>query len=218
MTVLSFGTYFVSSTFYSDILAEILFFSVLLLLLVKPNLKSNYHSLVLKLTIPHFLYEGYCLLRYCIIVLCVWFLFQLRDLEATVDKKTKELESLHATVSSASCGSPSEDVSIRCALLLSLFIHLRVLLNLGKIIVLLTVLKKKNVWNISVCVCVRERTRAWMRVCPYCHLWADCLDIVGSLTSHNPIGLQGLLGDSFTLWRQSVLPVRYELDCKYCYK
>jgi hypothetical protein len=21
-----------------------------------------------------------------------------------------------------------------------------------------------------------------------------------------------------TLWRQSVLPVRYELDCKYCYK
>jgi hypothetical protein len=25
-------------------------------------------------------------------------------------------------------------------------------------------------------------------------------------------------GDSFTLWRRSVLPVRYELDCKYCYK
>jgi hypothetical protein len=24
-------------------------------------------------------------------------------------------------------------------------------------------------------------------------------------------------GDSFTLWRQIVLPVRYELDCKYCY-
>jgi hypothetical protein len=24
--------------------------------------------------------------------------------------------------------------------------------------------------------------------------------------------------DSFTLWRWSVLPVRYELDCKYCYK
>jgi hypothetical protein len=23
---------------------------------------------------------------------------------------------------------------------------------------------------------------------------------------------------SFTLWRRSVLPVRYELDCKYCYK
>jgi hypothetical protein len=25
-------------------------------------------------------------------------------------------------------------------------------------------------------------------------------------------------GDSFTLWRRSVLPVRYKLDCKYCYK
>jgi hypothetical protein len=25
-------------------------------------------------------------------------------------------------------------------------------------------------------------------------------------------------GNSFTLWRRSVLPVRYELDCKYCYK
>jgi hypothetical protein len=25
-------------------------------------------------------------------------------------------------------------------------------------------------------------------------------------------------GYSFTLWRRSVLPVRYELDCKYCYK
>jgi hypothetical protein len=24
--------------------------------------------------------------------------------------------------------------------------------------------------------------------------------------------------DSFTLWRRSVLPVRYELDCKYSYK
>jgi hypothetical protein len=24
--------------------------------------------------------------------------------------------------------------------------------------------------------------------------------------------------DSFTLWRRNVLPVRYELDCKYCYK
>jgi hypothetical protein len=28
---------------------------------------------------------------------------------------------------------------------------------------------------------------------PYRHLWADCLDNVGSLTSHNPIGLHGLL-------------------------
>jgi hypothetical protein len=24
--------------------------------------------------------------------------------------------------------------------------------------------------------------------------------------------------DSFTLWRRSVLPERYELDCMYCYK
>jgi hypothetical protein len=47
---------------------------------------------------------------------------------------------------------------------------------------------------------------------------ADCLDNVGSLTSHNPIGLHGLLRDSFTLWRRSVLPVKYELDCNYCYK
>jgi hypothetical protein len=28
---------------------------------------------------------------------------------------------------------------------------------------------------------------------PCCHLWADCLDNTGSLTSHNHIGLQGLL-------------------------
>jgi hypothetical protein len=28
---------------------------------------------------------------------------------------------------------------------------------------------------------------------PYRHLWADCLDNVGSLTSHNPIGLHGQL-------------------------
>jgi hypothetical protein len=49
-------------------------------------------------------------------------------------------------------------------------------------------------------------------------LRADCLDNVGSLTSHNPIGLHSLLRVSFTLWRRSVLPVRYELDCKYCYK
>jgi hypothetical protein len=32
---------------------------------------------------------------------------------------------------------------------------------------------------------------------PYRHLWADCLDTVGSLTSYNPIGLHGLYGDSF---------------------
>jgi hypothetical protein len=28
---------------------------------------------------------------------------------------------------------------------------------------------------------------------PYRHLWTDCLDNVGPLTSHNPIGLRGLL-------------------------
>jgi hypothetical protein len=49
---------------------------------------------------------------------------------------------------------------------------------------------------------------------------------------HEPIGLEmweplrlttlwastACYRDSFTLWRRSVLPVRYELDCKYCYK
>jgi hypothetical protein len=47
---------------------------------------------------------------------------------------------------------------------------------------------------------------------PHRHLWADYLDSVGFLTSHNPIGLQGLLRGI------ALLPVRYELDCKYCYK
>jgi hypothetical protein len=32
------------------------------------------------------------------------------------------------------------------------------------------------------------------------YVWADCPDNVGSLTSHNPIGLQGLLRDSFTFY------------------
>jgi hypothetical protein len=46
-----------------------------------------------------------------------------------------------------------------------------------------------------------------------------CEPTVGSLTSHNLTGLYtASYGDSFTLWRRSVLPVRYELDCKYCYK
>jgi hypothetical protein len=30
--------------------------------------------------------------------------------------------------------------------------------------------------------------------------------------------LRPVMGDSFTLCRRNVLPVRYELDCKYCYK
>jgi hypothetical protein len=34
------------------------------------------------------------------------------------------------------------------------------------------------------------RAQRWQ---PYCHLWADCPYNVGSLTSHNPIGLHGLL-------------------------
>jgi hypothetical protein len=51
------------------------------------------------------------------------------------------------------------------------------------------------------------------------NLTAICEAIVGSLTSHSPIGLHGLLtGIALLLWRRSVLPVRYELDCKYCYK
>jgi hypothetical protein len=36
------------------------------------------------------------------------------------------------------------------------------------------------------------RTRPW-GCQPYRYLWADCLDNVGSLTSRNLIGLQGLL-------------------------
>lgn len=38
---------------------------------------------------------------------------QLRDIELTLDKKTKHLESLHSAICSASCSSPSEDVSVR---------------------------------------------------------------------------------------------------------
>jgi hypothetical protein len=35
-----------------------------------------------------------------------------------------------------------------------------------------------------------ESAQDWQ---PYRHLLADCLDNVGSLTSHNPTGLNGLL-------------------------
>ncbi|XP_055703876.1 pericentrin isoform X3 [Phlebotomus papatasi] len=38
---------------------------------------------------------------------------QLRDIEATLERKTRTLESLHAGIASESCSSPSEDVSIR---------------------------------------------------------------------------------------------------------
>jgi hypothetical protein len=37
-------------------------------------------------------------------------------------------------------------------------------------------------------------------------------------TMWDPQHLTDCYGDSFTLWRRSVLPVRYKLDCKYCYK
>jgi hypothetical protein len=40
--------------------------------------------------------------------------------------------------------------------------------------------------------------------------------IVGESERNGP--LEDCYRDSFTLWRRSVLPVRYELDCKYCYK
>ncbi|XP_059608935.1 pericentrin isoform X2 [Phlebotomus argentipes] len=38
---------------------------------------------------------------------------QLRDIEATLERKTRTLEGLHACIASESCSSPSEDVSIR---------------------------------------------------------------------------------------------------------
>jgi hypothetical protein len=38
------------------------------------------------------------------------------------------------------------------------------------------------------------------------------------VSSQNNIASTAHYGDSFTLWRRNVLPVRYELDCKYCYK
>jgi hypothetical protein len=37
-------------------------------------------------------------------------------------------------------------------------------------------------------------------------------------TSHNTAASTACYVDSFTSWRRSVRPVRYELDCKYCYK
>jgi hypothetical protein len=45
---------------------------------------------------------------------------------------------------------------------------------------------------------------------PYRHLWADCIDNEGSLTSHNPIGLQVLLQGYlyiflYTVWDSTLL-------------
>jgi hypothetical protein len=39
-----------------------------------------------------------------------------------------------------------------------------------------------------------------------------------SSTFQNAISPTNCSGDSFTLWSRNVFPVRYELDCKYCYK
>jgi hypothetical protein len=50
---------------------------------------------------------------------------------------------------------------------------------------------------------------------PYRHLWANCLDNVGSLTSHNPIGLQGLLWDTFTFIITEVWLERINMDFGY---
>jgi hypothetical protein len=44
--------------------------------------------------------------------------------------------------------------------------------------------------------CPEDGGRTFLRkfdCVPHCHLLADCLDNVGSLTSHNPIGRHGLL-------------------------
>lgn len=38
---------------------------------------------------------------------------QLKEIEFSLDKKTKTLESLHSAICSASCSSPSEDVSVQ---------------------------------------------------------------------------------------------------------
>lgn len=38
---------------------------------------------------------------------------QLKEIEYSLDKKTKTLESLHSAICSASCSSPSEDVSVQ---------------------------------------------------------------------------------------------------------
>jgi hypothetical protein len=40
---------------------------------------------------------------------------------------------------------------------------------------------------------------------PHRHLWADSLENVGASTSHNPVGLHGLLQDSFTLFYCSIV-------------
>jgi hypothetical protein len=53
---------------------------------------------------------------------------------------------------------------------------------------------------------------------PHLRLWADCSENVELLRLTVLWVSTACYGDSFTLWRRSVLPVRYKLDCKYCYK
>lgn len=38
---------------------------------------------------------------------------QLKEIETSLDRKTKNFESLHSAIYSASCSSPSEDVSVK---------------------------------------------------------------------------------------------------------
>jgi hypothetical protein len=65
--------------------------------------------------------------------------------------------------------------------------------------------KQKNVsWEYST-----ASAQGWQ---PYCHLWADCLNNVGSLTSLNPIGLHSLLRDSCTYFPFHVS----WLQCCFC--
>jgi hypothetical protein len=52
----------------------------------------------------------------------------------------------------------------------------------------------KHQWALSAVSCfIRLQLLAFMDKKNYRHLWADCLDNVGSLTSYNPISIHGLL-------------------------
>jgi hypothetical protein len=47
--------------------------------------------------------------------------------------------------------------------------------------------------NIKIIVFLGSKVRQVRKADNLTTIWADCLDNVGSLTSHNPIGLHGLL-------------------------
>jgi hypothetical protein len=47
--------------------------------------------------------------------------------------------------------------------------------------------------NIKIIIFLGSKVRRVRRADNLTTIWADCLDNVGYLTSHNPIGLQGLL-------------------------